>query len=259
MISFDKIVNKLLKKWWKIIFKNDIFEIIDPELKDIYLDDLNKIIYKLKSQEIIISIRNWVYLIPTKDDKNLNEIDLIEKYYYSLLKKYIQENVWSDYYISWKKSLEIHLKNYSIPETIYIVNRKIDKKVMIWNYKIIFKTVKNTKKNLYASLSKMVLWVNFNEIDFKISNLELSLIENALITDSLEWIDINTLTKTIKKYSKYFNYDNFYTIWELKFVMAFNRLKELSKPIDKKLYELFLDIIKKNWWNFIWEWLRKII
>ena len=74
------------------IGKNDIFEIIDPELKPEYQDDLNKIIYKLKSQKIIISIRNWVYLIPTKDDKNLNEIDLIEKYYYSLLKKYIQEN-----------------------------------------------------------------------------------------------------------------------------------------------------------------------
>jgi len=40
--------------------------------------------------------------------------------------------------------------------------------------------------------------------------------------------------------------------------MSFNRLKELSKPIDLSLYNLFLDIIKKNWWLFIWEWLRWI-
>lgn len=33
MLSFDKIVNKMLKNCWKIYFKEDIFEIIDPEKK----------------------------------------------------------------------------------------------------------------------------------------------------------------------------------------------------------------------------------
>jgi hypothetical protein len=40
--------------------------------------------------------------------------------------------------------------------------------------------------------------------------------------------------------------------------MSFNRLKEISKNIDKNLYDVFLDIIKKNGWLFIWEGLRKI-
>jgi len=38
--------------------------------------------------------------------------------------------------------------------------------------------------------------------------------------------------------------------------MSFNRLKELSKNIDKDLYELFLDIIKQNGGLFIGEGLR---
>jgi hypothetical protein len=38
--------------------------------------------------------------------------------------------------------------------------------------------------------------------------------------------------------------------------MSVNRLKEISKNIDKNLYLIFLDIIKKNWWLFIWEGLR---
>jgi hypothetical protein len=38
--------------------------------------------------------------------------------------------------------------------------------------------------------------------------------------------------------------------------MSFNRLKEISKNLDKDLYNVFLDIIKKNWWLFIWEGLR---
>jgi hypothetical protein len=40
--------------------------------------------------------------------------------------------------------------------------------------------------------------------------------------------------------------------------MAFNRLKELSKSVDNDLYEIFLDIIKKNGGLFIGEGLRKI-
>jgi hypothetical protein len=38
--------------------------------------------------------------------------------------------------------------------------------------------------------------------------------------------------------------------------MSFNRLKELSRWIDKQLYMIFLDIIKRNWGLFIGEGLR---
>jgi hypothetical protein len=40
--------------------------------------------------------------------------------------------------------------------------------------------------------------------------------------------------------------DIFYKIGKYKFIMSFNRLKEIAKPIDRELYEVFLDIIKKN-------------
>ncbi|MDP2395768.1 MAG: hypothetical protein Q8S84_00810 [bacterium] len=42
------------------------------------------------------------------------------------------------------------------------------------------------------------------------------------------------------------NKDTFNEIAKYKYVMSFNRLKELSKPINTDLYKLFLDIIKKN-------------
>lgn len=263
MITFNKIVNKLLKKCWKVILKEDIFDIIDPEKKPEYTSLVNKTIYRLKSENIIKPIRNWVYIIPDNEDLKLNEIDIIEKYYFILIKKYITYNVWSDYFISGKKSLEIHLKNYSIPEKIIVVNRKINKKIFIWNYVIIFKTITkksdNKELNLYSKLSKLTKTVSINDVNFKISNLELALIESAIISDNIEWIDLDILSKTIKKYWKFFIINNFYFIWELKFIMAFNRLKEISKNIDNKLYLVFLDIIKKNWGLFIGEGLRKII
>jgi len=259
MITFDKIVNKLLKKWWKIIFLNDIFEIVDPEKKPEYATIVNKTIYRLKSENIIKTIRNGVYIIPNKEDEKLNEIDLIEKYYFAFVKKYIVENIWSEYFISGKKSLEIHLKNYSIPEKLVIINRKINKKVFIWKYQIIFKTITAWKVNLFQKLSCLTKSVEIQWVNFKISNLELALVETSIISDNLEWIDIELISKAIKKYAKFFEIEHFYVIWELKYIMAFNRLKEISKNLDEKLYQVFLDIIKKNWWLFIGEWLRKII
>lgn len=259
MITFDKIVKKLLKKWWKIIFKEDIFEIIDPEKKTEYESLLNKILYRLKAEWIIKMIRNWVYIVPEKWDVDLNEIDLIEKYYYGFVKKYITQYVWSEYFISGKKALEVHMKNYSIPERLVVVNRKLNKKVLLWQYQIQFKTIGNSQKNLYQSFSKLTKSVPLEGINFKISNLELALVESCMISDESEWISLDLISKSLKKYGKFLDKEHFYTIGELKYIMAFNRLKELSKPIDTKLYEIFLDVIKKNGWLFIWEGLRKVI
>ncbi len=262
MLDFNKIVQKLWTKWWKILFKNDIFELIDPDKDDKNINKLNKLIYKLKAKNIIISLKAWVYIIPKWEDENLNKIDLIEKYYFKLLKKYITYFVWNDYYISWIKALEIHNKNYWVTDKIYIINRNLNKKIVFWNYEIVFKTIlwkDNWKKiNLFNRFKNFIIKKNIEWFDFKISNLEMSLIESWLISDSINWFDITLLNKTIKKYHDFFDINIFYEIWKYKYIMSFNRLKELSKNIDKKLYFVFLDIIKKNWGLFIWEWLRWI-
>ncbi len=263
----------MLKKWWKILFKKDIFEIIDPEKKTKYESRLDKIIYRLKSEEIILSIKSWVYIIPLPEDKKLNKVDLLDKYYLELLKKYIKYHVWNSYYISWKKSLEIHNKDFSIAEKVFVVNRSLNKKIKFYNYEIIFKTIstrresniylynkKNWNKysNLYSKFSNFVVKKNIEGYEFKISCLELSLLETALVSDLESGFDINLINKTLKKYSKVFDKSIFYEAGKYKYIMSFNRLKELSKNINRDLYEVFLDIIKKNWWLFIWEGLRGI-
>lgn len=262
MIDFNKIVNKLSKRWWKIIFKEDIFDIIDPEKKPQYQNYLDKTIYKLRASNLIIPLKSWVYIFPDQDDLKLNEVDLIEKYYLKLLKKYITHFVGSDYFISGNKALQFHLKDYSVPKKVHIVNRTLDKKVKVWDYEIIFKTVSGAEKgkkiNLFSRLYKFVDTKQVEDIEFKLANLELALLQSALVTDNEEGIDLNLLTKTIKKYSKYLKKETFEELARFKFVMSFNRLKEISKSIDKNLYEVFLQIIKENWGLFIGEGLRRI-
>lgn len=258
MISFDKIVKKLLKKSWKVMLKSEIFEIIDPEQKKSNQSKIDKTIYNLKAKWIIISIKSGVYIIPSEDDKILNKIDLIEKYYLKLLKKYITNFCGTNYYISWNKALEIHDKNYSIPEKIFITTKDINKKILLWNYEIIFKTIssKKSEKNIFWKFLEFTENKEIEEINFKVANLELSLVEACILSDINEWLNIKLLQKFLKKYKNNFNLETFYKIWELKYIMSFNRLKELSKKIDEWLYQVFLDIIKKNWWLFIGEWLR---
>lgn len=263
MLDFNKIVKILSKKWWKVMFKNEIYEILDPEKKEKYLLKLNNYLYRLKSLWIIVNLKSWIYIIPNEDDKKLNKIDLIDKYYLKLLKKYINYYVSSEYYISWRKSLELHMKNHEIPEKIFIVNRCLNKKIFIWNLEIIFKTISWKdflwkKINLFWKFKKFTVNKIIDDISFKISNLELSLVETSLVNDTELWIPTELLSKTIKKYSKVFNIDIFYKIGKYKYILWFNRLKEISKSLDKNLYNIFLDIIKKNWNCFVWEWLRKM-
>lgn len=260
MIDFQKIVKRLSKKWWNVLFKKDIYEIIDPELKEKYKSKVDKTIYSLRAKWIIISLKSGVYIIPSLEDKSLNKIDLIEKYYLKLLKKYITYFVWSSYYLSGIKALEIHDKNYSIPEKIFIVNRNLSKKIVVWNYEIIFKTISGRKEgkkiNLYSKFSKYVQVKHIEYFDFKVSNLELSLVEWAILSTLDESLNIKLLRKILKKYKNVLDPEIFYEIWSYKYIMSFNRLKELSRKIDEWLYMIFLDVIKKNWWLFIWEWLR---
>ena len=183
-----------------------------------------------KSIWSIINIKAWVYIVPEDSDKDLNKIDLIDKYYLKLLKKYITYYVWSSYYISWRKSLEFHMKNYEIPEKIFIVNRSLNKKIKIWNLEIVFKTVswKNNlwkKINLYSKMSEFVTIKQIDNLDFKLSCLELSLIEAALVNDTELWIPVELLSKSIKKYNAVMDKDIFYKIWK------YNGVVELKNPM----------------------------
>ncbi len=264
-MDFNKIVKNLWKKRWKLFFKEDIFELIDPEKKSKYISLVTRTISKLKAQNIILWVKAWVYVIPDDEDINLNRVDLLDKYYLQLLKKIITNQVWAYYYISGQKSLEIHLKNYEIPEKIFIVNRNINKRVKIWEREIIFKTIswkinnwKLKKINLFSEFSKYSMVKKIENIDFKISWLELALLETTLITDSGLWFDIGLINKVMKKYKQVLDRRIFYSIWKYKYIMSFNRLKELAKDIDIELYKVFLDIIKVNGGLFIWEGMRWI-
>ncbi len=260
MLSFNKIVKKLWNKWGKVLLKKDIFEIIDPECNVCHSSLLNKTIYRLRAQNIILPIKSWVYIIPESEDATLNSVDLLDKYYLKLLKRYITKEVGNQYYISWLKSLQFHLKDMSIPEKIYVVNRNTNKKIQVGKYTIVFKTINTTfqwkKMSLYHVFSPYKKDIQVDGVSLKISSLELALVESSLVSDCYEWLDTSPIIKAVKKYWDVLDTDIFYEVGKYKYNMSMNRLKEISKPINTTLYQVFLDIIKKNGGCFVGEWLR---
>jgi hypothetical protein len=80
----------------------------------------------------------------------------------------------------------------------------------------------------------------------KVSNLELSLLETSLISNIEEGLEISLLNKALKKYSKVLDKKVFEEIAQYKYIMSFNRLKELSRNINPELSIFFLETIKKN-------------
>lgn len=255
-MDFNKIVNKLCKKRWKILFKDDFFEEFFMWEKKWNEVKVSKLIYRLSSEWVIKKIKNWVYLIPKKEDEKLNEVDLLDKYILKLVKKYISYNVRNEYYITWRKSLELHMKNYFFGDKIFVMNRSINKKITVWDIQIIFKTVKWKDINLFSRFSKFTVTHDIEWIKFKSSDLELALLENCLVDASIDDFDLQFVQKVLKRYKKVLNYNSFEELAKLRFITSINRLKEVAKLVDDDLYKFFLNLIKKNWNIFLGEKIR---
>jgi len=50
------------------------------------------------------------------------------------------------------------------------------------------------------------------DIEFKVSCLELSLVESAIVSDTINGFDITLINKTLKKYSKVLDTSLFYEV-----------------------------------------------
>lgn len=256
MIDFDKIVNKLSKKEWQILSLVEIWSIFDPDFRRWSIKNINsiyKIIYRLKALNIIIPIKNSLYFI--SNWKKIKDIEIIDIYYWKILKKIISDTVWSEYFIWNIKALELLLNDFSINSKIIIYNKEVDKIITLSkNHKIIFKKLiswkKSENKNIFTKLKKYIKTININKINFRISWEELSILDSLLIRDNKNKIDSYLIKKFLNKYAKFLSREKLWELVSLKYITSINRLKEISTQNNhNSLYIQCLDIIKTQWWN----------
>jgi len=256
MIDFDKIVNKLSKKEWQILSLVEIWSIFDPDFRKWSTKNISsiyKIIYRLKALDIIIPIKNSLYFV--SNWKKIKDIEIIDLYYWKILKKIITDIAWSEYFIWNIKALEVLLNDYSVSPKIIIYNKEVDKIVTLSKkHKIIFKKLISWKKsentNIFTKFKKFTKIININNIDLRISDEELSILDSLLIRDNKNKIDSYLINKFLNKYNLHLSREKLWELVKLKYITSINRLKEISVQNNyNSLYTHCLDIIKREWWN----------
>lgn len=78
------------------------------------------------------------------------------------------------------------MKNFEIPLRIFIITRSLNKKVKFGGHEIIFKTIsgkeQGKKINIFSKLFPYTLLKTVEGYSFRISSLELALVETACVS-----------------------------------------------------------------------------
>ncbi|MDD2516273.1 MAG: hypothetical protein PHF46_03025 [Candidatus Gracilibacteria bacterium] len=251
MITFDKIVKKLSKSEGKIFDMYDIGKIIDPDFSPDNKKNINKVyktIYLLKASGAIFPIKNSLFYINTKNVK-LDENHVVDDNYWKILKKIISTNIIGNCHIGGIKSLEILLKDYSLPEEIVVYNKDLNKKWKISKkcsvtFKSIKSGAKSDNKNIFNKFFNFVENVEIEGINFKVAGKELALLD-SLIIQSGDGINYYLINKFLKKYHNSLNYDILSELVRLRYITSINRLRKMAQEGGyDELYKKTLEIIK---------------
>lgn len=247
-IYFNRVVKKILKSKWTIIdsdkAKQIILEIMDNNFSD---KKAYKLIYYLKNKWYIIPLKKDIYFITNPETKS-NQNELIEKYYWQILKKNCNYYLMNDRYIWWIKWLELNTSNFDIPEDIDIYNpyKQSKEVVLIWKY-INFKkyTIKN--EDLFKKFKKFTIKIKIWKISFLVANTELSILESLYNPNILSGNYSQELVKKIlRKNKKSLNLDTIIDIIRLwKHHSSINRLYKISKNVDDIIPQEIAKIIKR--------------
>ncbi|MDD2487057.1 MAG: hypothetical protein PHS92_01690 [Candidatus Gracilibacteria bacterium] len=246
----------MCKKEGKVLTIYEIGNILDPDFKkgnEKNISSVYKIIYRLKALNMIIPIKNSLYFINNR--KSFRDIDIIDSFYWQILKKVIADNTGNDYFIGNLKAIELNLKDYSIPEEIIIYCRDFEKTISLTSKnKIIFKTLaggkKNPKNSIYPKIKAFTKKTIIDKLSFVVANEELSLLDSLLIRNNMKKIDTYLIDKFLNKYQKFLSREIMGKLVSLKYITSINRLREISKANGNNiLYGYCLDIIKNEGGN----------
>lgn len=147
-MDIHKIVKKMSKKGSKAFDLQDLSEYVDPEFSkgEAGKAATYKLAYRLKSLGVLKPIKNGLYLLVDEDeiDNGFDEVRAVENAYWKIAKKLVTKNCGSNYLLAGPKSLEIRMRDMSIPNTLIVYTKDYSGTVAVSDrHKLVFKTVKS--------------------------------------------------------------------------------------------------------------------
>lgn len=243
-MEFDKIVQKMRKKWQKLLTIREIahyfseWRMNNDEWRIPY-----KLIHRLTSAGILTSIRKGMYL--WNQGEKLNP----EDFYWPIVKKVIAENYMGQGIITGEKALWIALRDYSLPETLQIIVPQDKAKIAILgNYIMMAQTVSKDKKtSLYPILKKHSTRTNIEWVEFLISSPEHAILEALTIRSWSDREDTSTIERYLRKNASQLREAVFAEVVPYRYISAVNRLKYLSYDLEElELYKMMIRLIDRE-------------
>ena len=246
--NFDIVVKRILKHKNKLIWIEKIKEIIQNILDSDYSESKSyKMIYHLKNKWYLITLKKSIFLVKNPE-KEYDELQLLEMFYRSIVKKHCKDFVPGKRYIWWIKALELNSTNFEVPDEILIANEtKQSTETVMFDKQVLFKVYESDKKNLFSFFNKFTKKIYIGKNVFPVANLELSILESLYNPSVVNKAYIDALVmRILRKNKKYLNHK----IWEdilkrNKHHSSINRLYKLALSIDPTISDTLKNIIKK--------------
>jgi hypothetical protein len=211
-------------------------------------------IYALKNMGLLVSIRSGMYyVVGGEKEKNISTETILDIHYWQIAKKIIRDTIGkSEYVIGGSKSLEIHIRDYSLPTQLVVYTQGITRRIRISDrYSIVFRTLhtgaKSGHKNMYNILSTYSQMTDIDGVSLRVCTPELAILDTLTIHDQETGILEDILRKYIHRYEKNIDRDILGKLVQMRYIRAVNRLREISKNYGyTHVYEICVDVIKKE-------------
>lgn len=247
-------VKQILKNKHKILTIDKIKKIYqDVNIEDYSDKKLYKQIYYSKNKWVLISLKKDLFYIKNSHE-DIDIDDIINNFYWKLLKKHTKEQYWNDYFVWGIKSLEIWNNNFFISDKISLINpyKRADEVLLKW------KNISNSIYNIkwFDNIKSFKFFKKQTEkmyVDGKIffvANYELALLESLYsISFEDERYVIELLKKNIRKNYKKIKLDVFeYFLKYWKYGSAIKKIYEISLWIRPDFADKIKEILKKWYW-----------
>lgn len=238
-MDFDKIVQRMKKKWQKLWSLSDIEGYTEPKDGNVKKGTAYKLIHRLVSTGILVSIRKGMYLW------NVGEKWDPEDFYWPILKKVIAENYLGQGIIIGSKALAFGLRDYSLPETLQIVTQKDSGKLaLLGDYQLVAQTVRTWRKSLYPVIKKYSSRLDIEGIQFMVTAPEHALLEALTTRAGVDINDTAIIERWLRKNASSLREEVFAEFIPHRYISATNRLKYLASDLEiKPLYEMMVRLI----------------
>jgi hypothetical protein len=206
----------------------------------------------LLGRGVIERICSGIYLV--QNETKTNEI---WKYYWYTISKLIQLHSPSGGVIGWEKALELHLANFSIPDTLIIYTRDTALRIkLVDGREVHMRTLvsgpKTGKKNLWRTLVDNAIEINpptplnrgaRNWI--QICGRELALLESLSLRRHDAGVEEANIARFLRSFATTLDRDILGNLTRLRYIRPLNRLRVIARDLGYTgLYAMTLEIIR---------------